>query len=197
MKEKTFWKRIQQGDERAFRQLYDNYAEWLYGYGMKIAGNDNMVTEAVQSLFVYIFEKRTTCSEPVSIPAYLCVSLRNILLDGLKKSNRMLESFDEARMLDYDFNLEIDVEEAIIQSELKKEQLEILQRELNRLTKQQREVIYLRYYKKLSPDEIAQVMGLTSRTVYNTTHTAMTRLRQNLDKASLMSVIANIVWIIN
>jgi RNA polymerase sigma-70 factor (ECF subfamily) len=177
--------------------LYDNYAEWLYGYGMKIAGNDNMVTEAVQSLFVYIFEKRTTCSEPVSIPAYLCVSLRNILLDGLKKSNRMLESFDEARMLDYDFNLEIDVEEAIIQSELKKEQLEILQRELNRLTKQQREVIYLRYYKKLSPDEIAQVMGLTSRTVYNTTHTAMTRLRQNLDKASLMSVIANIVWIIN
>ena len=50
--------KIQQGDEEAFRQLYEQYADLLYGYGMKIAGDETLVTEAIQSLFVYIFEKR-------------------------------------------------------------------------------------------------------------------------------------------
>ena len=30
------WDKIQQGDEEAFRQLYEQYADLLYGYGMKI-----------------------------------------------------------------------------------------------------------------------------------------------------------------
>ena len=58
------WDKIQQGMRDAFRQLYDQYADLLYGYGMKIAGDDNVVTEAIQSLFVYIFEKRETCAAP-------------------------------------------------------------------------------------------------------------------------------------
>ena len=50
------WDKIQQGDEEAFRQLYEQYADLLYAYGMKIARDDTLVTEARQSLFVYIFE---------------------------------------------------------------------------------------------------------------------------------------------
>ena len=80
--------------------------------------------------------------------------------------------------------------------ELEREQLKVLQREINNLTKQQREVLYLKYYKKMSSDEIAQVMGLTSRTVYNTTHTAISRLREQLSKTFLLAVGANL-WIFN
>ena len=47
----------------------------------------------------------------------------------------------------------------IVRSELEREQLEVLQKEINGLTKQQREVLYLKYYKKLDSDEIAEVMG--------------------------------------
>ena len=94
------------------------------------------------------------------------------------------------------FDLEIDIETAIIRSELEREQLKVLQREINNLTKQQREVLYLKYYKKMSSDEIAQVMGLTSRTVYNTTHTAISRLREQLSKTFLLAVGANL-WIFN
>ena len=36
------WDKIQQGDEEAFRQLYEQYADLLYGYGMKIAGDDDL-----------------------------------------------------------------------------------------------------------------------------------------------------------
>ena len=173
-----FWSKIQRGDEGAFRQLYEQYADLLYGYGMKIAGDDDLVTDAIQTLFVYIFEKRETCAVPQSISAYLCVSL------------------DDVDTNEYKFDLEIDIETAIIRSELEREQLKVLQREINNLTKQQREVLYLKYYKKMSSDEIAQVMGLTSRTVYNTTHTAISRLREQLSKTFLLAVGANL-WIFN
>lgn len=192
-----FWRRIQQGDEEAFRQLYDQYADLLYGYGMKIAGDDALVTDAIQSLFVYIFEKRATCAVPQSIPAYLCVSLRHMIVNELKKeSSGVFKSLEDVDANEYRFDLEIDVETAIIRSELKKEQLEVLQKELNNLTKQQREVLYLKYYKKLNSEEIAQVMGLTSRTVYNTTHMAISRLRERLGKSFLIAVAANL-WIFN
>lgn len=193
----VFWNKIQRGDEGAFRQLYDQYAEWLYGYGMKIAGNDDLVTDAIQSLFVYIFEKRKSCAIPQSIPAYLCVSLRRIIVNELKKENSgVFKPLDEVDASEYKFDLEIDIETAIVRSELKKEQLEILQKEMNGLTKQQREVLYLKYYKKMDSDEIAQVMGLTSRTVYNTVHMAISRLRERMSKTFLMTVVANL-WIFN
>ena len=66
------WDKIQQGDEEAFRQLYEQYADLLYGYGMKIAGDETLVTEAIQSLFVYIFEKRETCTAPQSTRLLMC-----------------------------------------------------------------------------------------------------------------------------
>ena len=188
------WDKIQQGDEEAFRQLYEQYADLLYGYGMKIAGDETLVTEAIQSLF---FEKRETCAAPQSIPAYLCVSLRHMIVNELKKENSgSLKSLDEVGTSEYQFDLEIDIETAIIRSELEKEQLEVLQKELNNLTKQQREVLYLKYYKKMSPEEIAQVMGLTSRTVYNTTHMAISSLRERMSKSFLLLVAANL-WIFN
>lgn len=197
MSSTQFWRKIQQGDEEAFRQLYDQYADLLYGYGMKIAGDDALVTDAIQSLFVYIFEKRKTCAVPQSISAYLCVSLRHMIVNALKKENSgVFKSLDELDANEYPFELEIDIETAIIRSELEKEQLEVLQKELNSLTKQQREVLYLKYYKKMDSEEIARVMGLTSRTVYNTTHMAITRLRERLNKSFLMAVLANL-WIFN
>lgn len=195
--DKLFWRRIQQGEEEAFRQLYEQYADLLYGYGMKIAGDDALVTEAIQSLFVYIFEKRETCAVPQSISAYLCVSLRHMIVNELKKENSgLLRSLEDVDANEYPFELEIDIETAIIRSELEKEQLEMLQNELNALTKQQREVLYLKYYKKMDSEEIARVMGLTPRTVYNTTHMAITRLRERLSKTLLMAIAANL-WIFN
>ena len=159
-----FWSKIQRGDEGAFRQLYEQYADLLYGYGMKIAGDDDLVTDAIQTLFVYIFEKRETCAVPQSISAYLCVSLRHIIVNELKKENGgIFRSLDDVDTNEYKFDLEIDIET---------------------------------YYKKMSSDEIAQVMGLTSRTVYNTTHTAISRLREQLSKTFLLAVEANL-WIFN
>lgn len=115
---------------------------------------------------------------------YLCVALKRMLLNELKKTaNGVFTSLDEVNSSEYGFDLEIDIETAIVCSELERERLEVLQKEINGLTKQQREVLYLKCYKKLDSDEIAEVMRLTSRTVYNTIYMAISRLRERLSKS--------------
>ncbi|MEG2820758.1 MAG: sigma-70 family RNA polymerase sigma factor, partial [Muribaculaceae bacterium] len=74
-----FWTQIKAGNEKAFCELYEQYADMLYGYGMRIIADDIIVNNAIQSLFVYLFEKRHNLSVPNSINAYLCVSLKRLI----------------------------------------------------------------------------------------------------------------------
>ena len=95
-----------------------------YSRIISTGGDETLVTEAIQSLFVYIFEKRETCTAPQSIPAYLCVSLRHMIVNELKKENSgSLKSLDEVGTNEYQFDLEIDIETAIIHSELESENI--------------------------------------------------------------------------
>ena len=174
-----FWKKIRQGDEGAFQMLYNQYADLLYGYGMKIVMNNDLVTDSIQTLFVYIFEKRDKLSEPVSIPAYLCVSLRRLILQQQKQGDRKnTSSIDDVTERAYSFNLELDAESAIIHQEDNETKLGNLQKYLDTLTSQQREVIYLKYYQGLKTEAISQMLGITGQTVRNTASMALTRLRE-------------------
>ena len=174
------WPDIQAGNEAAFRDLYDKYSELLYGYGMKIIDNEAVVMDAIQTLFLNIFEKRKRISAPKSLAAYLCRALKNLLVNELQRNPmRNANELGENNGMDYDFSLEPDVESRLIHDEQEREGLLIFKRELDKLSRQQREMLYLRYYKGLGTDEISDIMKVSKRTVYNTINNALSRLRSN------------------
>ena len=180
MKDAIKWSDIVEGREEAFTMLYDLYGDLLYGYGMKIVPDEDVVMDAIQSLFMNIFEKRKHLSVPTSIAAYLCRSLKNILINELQSASvRNTRQLDETLKSDYDFDLELDAEGAMIAGENERERFDIFQAELGKLSHQQREMLYLRYYKGLEIGEIAEILAVSKRTVYNTTNNALTRLREN------------------
>lgn len=180
MKGAIKWSDIVEGREEAFTMLYDLYSDLLYGYGMKIVPDEDVVMDAIQSLFMNIFEKRKHLSVPTSIAAYLCRSLKNILINELQSASvRNTRQLDETLKADYDFDLELDAEGAMIAGENERERFDIFQAELGKLSHQQREMLYLRYYKGLEIGEIAEILAVSKRTVYNTTNNALTRLREN------------------
>lgn len=180
MKDAIKWSDIVEGREEAFTMLYDLYGDLLYGYGMKIVPDEDVVMDAIQSLFMNIFEKRKHLSVPTSIAAYLCRSLKNILINELQSASvRNTRQLDETLKADYDFDLELDAEGAMIAGENERERFDIFQAELGKLSHQQREMLYLRYYKGLEIGEIAEILAVSKRTVYNTTNNALTRLREN------------------
>ncbi|MDY5813103.1 MAG: sigma-70 family RNA polymerase sigma factor [Bacteroides sp.] len=187
--DKVIWQQIKDGSESAFRQLYDENADWLYSYGMKLVGNAELVAESIQQVFVQLFEQRQRMATPRSVKAHLGILLKQMLHIGLiQEETEAWESFKNIGGDEDRFGLEVDIETTIVHSELEREQVEQLQREINGLTKQQREVIYLKYYRNFNSDEIAEMMGITPRTVYNTAYSALTRLRERLGVGCLVLI---------
>ena len=187
--DKVIWQQIKDGSESAFRQLYDENADWLYSYGMKLVGNAELVAESIQQVFVQLFEQRQRMATPRSVKAHLGILLKQMLHIGLiQEETEAWESFKNTGGDEDLFGLEVDIETTIVHSELEREQVEQLQREINGLTKQQREVIYLKYYRNFNSDEIAEMMGITPRTVYNTAYSALTRLRERLGVGCLVLI---------
>lgn len=188
--DKDFWNLIKNGNELAFSKLYNEYADLLYGYGMKIVSDEELVTEAIQNLFVYLYEKRENLSYPDSIKAYLYASLKRTLIRAASKKRSILVfSFDQVTQTEYNFDLEVDIETAMIQGEHKEETLLKLQNALNELSPQQREVIYLKYYKSCSNDEIAQILGISNQIVRNVASRALLKLRSLGNLRNLFLVI--------
>ena len=64
MEDAIKWSDITEGRECAYRLLYERFSDLLYGYGMKIVADEAMVVDAIQSLFMNIFEKRKRLAAP-------------------------------------------------------------------------------------------------------------------------------------
>lgn len=189
--EKDLWKRIVAGESQAYTQLYNTYADVLYAYGMKIHANEELVAEAIQLLFIKIFSRRAFLSQPKSMKAYLLTSVKRIILSQLEGQSSRVISLDDPDKGSWDehytFDLEIDPQSLMIRGEDDKQRLETLQQALRKLTRQQREILYLRYYKNMSGEEVAQVIGTNSQVVRNMTYRIIKKLREeNLFYKSLI-----------
>lgn len=192
--EKDLWARITAGESQAYTELYNTYADVLYAYGMKIHANQEVVAEAIQLLFIKIFSRRMFLSKPNSMKAYLLTSVKRLILEQLDGRPSRVISFDDLQkgssLERYNFDLEIDPQSMMIRGEDDKKRLDTLQQALRKLTKQQREVLYLRYYKNMSSEEVAEVIGTNSQVVRNMTYKIIKKLREeNIFYKSLITVI--------
>ncbi len=174
-----YWDLIREGDEQAFRTLYSLYEDRLFRYGIGIAHNEELVNNAIQTLFTYLFERRKRLSVPISLYAYLASSLRRLILKELGKKRNDCLSIDELQVVGCDFALEIDAEASMVRAECSEQAISGLQAALNELTNMQREIIYLRYYEGLDNKGIAEVTGYADKTIRNVVSTALARLRKD------------------
>lgn len=171
--ETNYWQRFTEGDEVVFEQIYYRYAGMLYGYGIKLVNDPMLVRECIQSLFIYLYEQRRTLKQPENLASYLTVCMKNRLYKEQK--NARSQSIGTVEL----FDLAIDMQRTMEHNELQEEHVEALQKALNELSPQQREVVYLRYNKNMSVAEVALILGTSNQTVKNVTCTALARLRQN------------------
>ena len=178
--EREIWERFQRGDKNALSVLYRQYASLLFAYGMKIGQDKELVGDCIQDLFVYLYDKRKNIAVPVNVKAYLLLSLKRRIIqqiDGESKNNEKVFSLDAGDIRN--FNISFDLAETLENSDMKEDQIRALQKAIQTLSPQQREVLYLRYFNKLSVGEVAEVIGKSKQTVMNVASTAISRLRED------------------
>lgn len=168
----SLWERMLTGDHVAFEKVYHTAFPKLYRYGCRITSED-MVEEIIQELFIHIWNKRNSLSKVSSPLSYLFCAFRNRLLNHIS-SKKKYQTIPLHLVPDFSYQ--------VSEETYRTNQGDTLQKAINKLSHQQREVIYLLYFNDLSAQEVAEILSLKVRTVYNTAHNALNALRNHLQK---------------
>lgn len=172
------WDLIKTGNKRAFTDLYNNYIDLLYSYGMKIVPDGELVRESVQNLFIHIYEQREYLSHPASIKAYLFSSLKRILIRAENRNKRMI-SLDQAEALNLDIQYEPNIETKLINRQYEENYACYIQSLIDSLSPREQEAIYLKYYNNLSNKEIADILKISPQATRNLIYMAVYKMRKN------------------
>lgn len=164
------WDKFLLGDKSAFSLLYKIYIKDLTKFGFKITKENDILNEALQELFVSFWLKRASLPPVKNVKTYLIISLRNLLLRKIQKSQKTnIYNID-----DFLVNALSSKSENESESERLSKQIQIV---IEKLPFRQREILHLKYYQNLSHEEIASVMNIKYQSVANLLGRAMFKLK--------------------
>lgn len=184
------WEHFVSGDSASFEPLFRAFYQGLYGYGLKLCRDSQMVEDAIQDLFEGLWRKRDKLSHITSPNVYLYVSLRRSLLRSVKKASQF-DDLDDVESKDWP--IEFNSEDVIVRKEISSQQKEELHRALNQLTNQQKEVLFLHYYNGMSYEEIEEILSINRQSVRNQMYRTMQVLRTVL-KMDIMRLVISILF---
>ena len=144
-REAHLWEEFKNGSEAAFTSIYQQYAYLLYSYGNKISSDATLVEDCIQELFIKLWVNKAKLGEAPSLKNYLLKAFRRLLRDAIQKNKPTTAT--SGQELDFKLTLRAQSEEVQQQSQLEKERK--LQLAIEKLSARQKEVIYLRFYKKM------------------------------------------------
>lgn len=163
--DQVLWQELKAGSLDALEALYKRHYDALYHYAVKLSWSAEMAEDHIQNLFLKIWEKRNNIGDVRGVRTYLWTALRRSLITSLCKSKRSVpfqdENADSLPGMQY-FSEEINPDE-----ELNVYQQELVSKSLNRLSKKQKEAIYLKFYEGMSYEEIEQIMQVSYQTARN------------------------------
>ncbi len=171
-KQLKLWEAMLQGDLTALEQIYALFHADLYHYALKLTKQVDLAEDAVQDVFMDLWNYRKQLPTVHAPKFYLIRSVRNQCLKLINKQNRFT-ALDAASS----FELTILPEELKIKdnSELTKK---VIAAGMSTLSPRQREIIYLKFYNNLDYEELAEVLDINYQSVVNHIHKAMIKLRK-------------------
>lgn len=176
----SLFRQLIEGDRHALELLYKDNYDLLYNYGLKYSADEELVKDCIQDLFIDIFHNsRIQIEHVVSARSYLLKALRNNL------AYKILSEKNVSSLEDLEFNVPID-ENLFDKMFPKGDEETLLAKKLvlaiGQLSSNQKSVLYLRYVKGFSHNEIAEVMSINPQSSMNLLNRALSKLRDVMDK---------------
>lgn len=163
--------RIIAGDESAFEDLYDQYAQALLNVAFRILGNQAEAEEVLQETFVVVWDRaRSFDSRRGQVWSWLLAIIKSRALDRLR-SRRASQQREQRHTLERS-DSELTRTSPVEACELG-EQRQRVRQALGQLSPSQRQIVEMSYYQGLSQSAIAQQLDIPLGTV-------KTRARQGL-----------------
>jgi RNA polymerase sigma-70 factor (ECF subfamily) len=138
-------------DRRAFSRLYELTSAKLYGVVLRILSRDEWAQDCLQEAYIKVWNKAESYRPQLASPmTWMATIARNQALDLLRRRHREVRESDTE-----DFPEEVD-QDPLPQEKLQQtDEGRRLNRCLEQLKSQQRQMIALAYFKGLTHDELA------------------------------------------
>ncbi|EFF52788.1 sigma-70, region 4 [Bacteroides ovatus SD CMC 3f] len=177
LSDSLLWKRFLEGDSSAYTQIYNRTVQDLFRFGLLYTSDKELIKDCIHDVFVKIHMNRAKLAPTDNIAAYLTVALKNTLFNALKKTTDSL-SFDEIGEREETVDESPSTPETIyINNEQEKQVQATVHTMMSVLTDRQREIIYYRYIKEMSIDEISKVTDMNNQSISNSIQRALGRIR--------------------
>lgn len=178
-----------EGDRRAFEALLSRHKQSVYNYLYRFLHKPEIVDEAFQEVFLRVLKYASTYTPTAKFTTWLFTIIRNFCIDLSRRGKfRNMKSLDQPAM---------DEEGATLGDKLADERpgpaeiiagqtlAEKLQRALDVINPDQKEVFLLRETQGLAFEEIASVVDVSVNTVKSRMRYALTALQEELKKMGI------------
>lgn len=178
--EKTWLKQVAEGNEPAFRALFDAYKDRFFAVARKMTGSVYIAEEMVQETFIVLWNKRALLKKVEQPDSYLFTIFYRCLYKHFKSEALLRKTRNELLPL-----VPANTDEAEDPVWLMEERFSQLEAAIATLPPQQATVYRLSKLEGLSREQVAERMGISENTVKNHLAVALQSLRKNAGKLGL------------
>ena len=180
MDEKLLIKQAQNGDNAAFRRLFELWHTKIYRFAYRFFADEDEASEITQKTFIKTYQNVSSLDDPGKFSPWIYRIANNLCLDELKRAGRRKSTSLES-WLEQTGGAESDTitPDNLLQQ---KELGAIIQKALLTLPDEQRTVIILKEYEGLKFREIAEILEEPESTVKSRLYYGLKATRRVLQK---------------
>lgn len=177
--EKELLAKVKQGDERAFRDLFDAYYKYLTVTAYRYLHDGEKAKDMAQDAFVELWNRRDSLTITTGLKAYLRQAVVNKCLNYIKREKRM--DFSENAMLP-----ETPTVPAAADNLEYEDTRSLIQTAIDALPERCRIIFCMSRFDEKSHKEIAAELGISTKTIENQMTRALKALRSAVAKRTLL-----------
>lgn len=174
--QKVLVSRLQKGSRSAFHELYKLYHQDIYAYGVSLLKSKSLAEDLVQDVFIKIWTKRKSLDPNLSFRSFIFTITRNMAFNTLTKAANhtklkeiiFYKGQNQTKTADYTL--------------LEQNYNKLRQKAIAGLTPRCRLVFEMSRNEGKSYSEISQELGISENTVKNQISTALSDIRNFLEK---------------
>ena len=160
----SLWIQFLDGNENAFSQLYCLFLDDLLTYGRRVGGDNEMVEDLIQDLFLKLYQKKIILEDNTRLRPFLFRALKNLIYNQLLRNAKLQPLPD----YDFAFDLNYTIDDQLF------------------LTQDQKEIIYLRFVHEMSFEEISEIMEINIQSARNLLTRSMEKLRKEVSSTTIL-----------
>ena len=169
------WKRVKAGETQAFHELYMQFADILFSFGLIYSKDQELVKDCIHDLFFDLYKYRKNLADNDHIRNYLFKSLKRKIQSP--QSGKLKLVFTNTFQEGNEQKATLAETEGL---ENQEENIESIRMAMGKLSDRQQEVLNLRFQVGISYPEIAKILDISVESVRTLVYRSVKAIREEL-----------------